>query len=263
MLLLPPTPTATASLRLRALVACAAAALLFVASASAAQDAAPNPDSSAVVLDRVVAVVNNQAILQSDLDEEIKLAVLDPGEAGRSVLTPRRALEQLIGRALIQQQIRQEDALAADPSQVKVDARLHEIRTELPVCVRQNCATEEGWQKFLASHDLTAHRVETYLRYRLQILGFIEMRFRQGIRIAPQEIEAYYKETLLPQYAAGEKKPSLESVAPRIQEILLQRQVNILFDDWLKNLRRQGDVEVLDPAFETPETKETGGPASE
>jgi hypothetical protein len=42
-------------------------------------------------------------------------------------------------------------------------------------------------------------------------------------------------------------------VAPRIQEILLQRQVNALFGDWLKNLRKQGDVEVLDPSLEVPE----------
>jgi len=260
MRLLPPFAANAVRLRLRALAVCAATVLLCLAAVSAAQDAtAGNSGSSAVVLDRVVAVVNNHAILLSDLDEEIKLAVLDPGEAGLSVLTPQRALEQLIGRALIEQQIRQEDALAADPSQLRVDARLHEIRTELPICVRLNCATEEGWKKFLSSHDLTAQRVESYLRYRLQILGFIEMRFRQGIRIAPQEIEAYYKETLLPQYAAGEQKPSLASVAPRIQEILLQRQVNALFDDWLKNLRKQGDIEVLDPALETPET--TGGPA--
>jgi hypothetical protein len=100
----------------------------------------------------------------------------------------------------------------------------------------------------------------------LQILGFIEMRFRQGIQIPPAEIERYYRETLLPQFRAGEKLPTLESVAPRIQEILLQRQVNTLFDDWLKNLRQQGDIEVLDPALEASEnegtTSSSGGGAS-
>jgi hypothetical protein len=219
-----------------------------------------SPDTSqkdAVVLDRVVAVVNNRAILASDLDEEIKLAVLDPGEAGLGKLSARRALEQLIGRTLIQQQIRQEDERSADPSDEQVRERLHELRTELPACVRGNCATEAGWQTFLAVHGLTGQRVEAYLRYRLQILGFIELRFRQGIQIPPAEIERYYRETLLPQYRAGEQLPTLESVAPRIQEILLQRQVNTLFDDWLKNLRQQGDIEVLDPTLEAPENEGT------
>jgi hypothetical protein len=215
--------------------------------------------ANAVELDRVVAVVNNQAILASDVDDEVRLAVLDPGVAG-VVLTPIRALEQLISRALIQQQIRQEDAQAADPPPTEVDARLAEIRKELPVCIRQNCATEAGWKAFLAVHGLTQERVESYLRYRLQILRFIEQRFQPGIRVSPEEIESYYRGTLLPQYAAGEAIPPLDLVAQRIEEILLQQQVNILFDDWLGNLRKQGEVEVLDLALETPESR-TGAPA--
>jgi hypothetical protein len=212
------------------------------------------PPAKAAVLDRVVAVVNNQAILASDVDDEMRLAVLDPVRGGLSALTPQRALEQLISRALIQQQIRQEDIQAIEPTQAEIDARLSEIRKEVPACVHMNCATEDGWKAFLAAHELSPERVRSYLRFRIQILRFIEERFRQGIRIAPEEIESYYKETLLPQYAPGETAPILEEVAPRIQEILLQRQVNALFDGWLTNLRKQGDVEVLDPSLEAPQT---------
>jgi hypothetical protein len=235
---------------------CAMAVCLAVLGATlgvAQNPAQAAPPANAVVLDRVVAVVNNQAILASDVDDEVRLAVLDPGGAG-VILTPQRALEQLISRALIQQQIHQEDAQAAEPTKAEVDARLTEIRREVPACIHLNCASEQGWSAFLAAHGLTPQRVESYLRYRVQILRFIEQRFRQGIRIAPEEIETYYRETLLPQYEPGESIPPLAKVAPRIQEILLERQVNVLFDDWLRNLRKQGDVEVLDPALETPET---------
>lgn len=231
-------------------------ACLFVCLAAAAptQALAQTPQPSApIVLDRVVAVVNNHAVLDSDLDDEIRLSVLDPGQGGLGVLTRRSALEQLISRALIQQQIREEDAQAADPTQAEVDARLAEIRKDLPACVHQNCASDAGWSTFLAVHGLTIDRVQTYLRYRVEILRFIEQRFRQGIRISPQEIETYYRGTLLPQYAKGEATPALDKVSPRIEEILLQQQVNVLFDGWLTNLRKQGEVEVLDPALESPE----------
>jgi len=231
-----------------------------VAAWGQAQEPAP---SASVALDRVVAVVNNRAILASDLDDELRLAVLDPGQAGLGVLTRRRVLEQVISRALIEQQIRSEDLQAAQPTQAEVDARLLELRKELPACMRENCATEQGWNTFLAAHGLTPQRVLTYLRYRLQILRFIELRFRQGIRIAPEEIDAYYRKTLLPQYTASEAAPPLEKVAPRIEEILLQRQVNALLDDWLKNLRKQGDVEVLDPSLEAPETPGAGSEAKQ
>jgi hypothetical protein len=212
-----------------------------------------------VVLDKVVAVVNNHAILESDLGDEIRLSVLDPGRAGLGVLTRQQALEQLISRALIQQQIRQEDETAAEPSRGEVDARLAEIRKELPACVRLNCASDAGWKAFLASHGLTAERVDSYLRFRLEILRFVEQRFRQGIQITAQEIESYYRDTLLPQYAVGEATPTLDKVSQRIQEILLQQQVNVLFDEWLENLRKQGDVEVLDPALATPEAQSDPG----
>ncbi|MGA2833207.1 MAG: peptidylprolyl isomerase [Terracidiphilus sp.] len=215
--------------------------------------------ANAVVLDHVVAVVNNQTILASDVDDEMRLAVLDPGRGGLGVLTPQRALDQLISRTLIQQQIHQEDAQAAEPAQAEVDARLTEIRRELPACVHQNCASDAGWKAFLAAHGLKPERVESYLRYRVQILHFIEQRFRQGIRISPEEIDTYYRETLLPQYAPGDVIPPLDKVSARIEEILLERQVNVLFDGWLANLRRQGDVEVLDPAFEAPKAQSGTG----
>ena len=180
---------------------------LFIAALTSvsAQTLAP---AVPVVLDRVVAVVNNQAILQSDVDEEIRLAILDPGQAGLGVLTPRRALQHLISRALIQQQIREEDAQAIQPSGTEVDARLSEIRREIPACVRQNCASEAGWNAFLAAHDLTEQRVKSYLRNRLQILSFIELRFRQGIRISPEEISDYYKKHPPPTVRTWRTHPS-------------------------------------------------------
>jgi hypothetical protein len=216
-----------------------------------------------VVLDSVVAVVNNQAILASDLRDEMRLAILDPNQAGLGLLSRKQALDQLISRTLIEQQIRQEDLQSIDPSQAEVDARLAEIRKEVPACVRQNCTSEAGWKKFLAANDLTSEQVENYLRYRLKILRFIELRFRQGISISQQEIGNYYRETLLPQYSSGEIIPPLDQVAPRIQEILLQRQVNLLFDDWLENLRKEGEIEVLDSSLETPQTQAAGKEGSQ
>jgi peptidyl-prolyl cis-trans isomerase SurA len=220
--------------------------------------ASQNSTATPQTLDRVVAVVNNHAILLSDIDEEIRLSILDPADQTSGILTPQRATEQLISRALIEQQMRQEDIKAADPTQAEIDARLKEIRTELPACVHANCASDDGWKAFLAAHGLTQDRVDATLRYRLQILSFIELRFRQGISVSDQEIAAYYHDKLLPQYTKGEEIPPLEKVAPRIQEILLQQKVNVLFDDWLRNLRTQGDVEVLDPSLEKTGPAEPG-----
>jgi len=228
------------------LVAAGAPGLAQKEAARTAASAAP------VVLDEAVAVVNQRLILASDLDDEIRLSVLEPKVAGEGLLTRREALDRLISRTLIQEQIRQEDQEAAEPKPAEIAARLKEIRSQLPVCVRANCASEAGWKAFLADHGLTERRVEAYLRYRMEILRFIEQRFRPGIRITRAQVETYYRDTLLPQYAAGEAVPPLREVAPRIEEILLEQQVNVLFDQWLDNLRKQGDVEILDPTLAAP-----------
>jgi peptidyl-prolyl cis-trans isomerase SurA len=243
------------------LAVCLTASVAASCAAQANQSANPAVPASSVILDSVVAVANKHAILSSDIDDEIRLSVLDPNLIGEGALTRQQALDQLISRALIEQQIRQEDIDAIEPSQDEVNARLNQIRRQLPACVHQNCATDAGWKLFLAAHGLTSERVESYLRYRLEILSFIEQRFRQGIQVSPQQIDEYYHQTLVPQYKPDEAIPPLDQVAPRIQEILLEQQVNVLFDAWLTNLRGQGDVEILDPSLE-PAPTQASGPAS-
>lgn len=241
------------SLQLRSL---ATLLCVFIGEAALAAQSAP------VVLDRVIAVVNGRAILSSDLREEMLLSVLEPGENEAGTETPPQALQRLISRTLIRQQIREEDARSLEPTPKEVEDRISEIRKQLPICVRENCATDAGWNEFLVRHGLTETRVRAYLRARMQILRFIEMRFRQGIQISPQDVEAYYRDTLVPQYQQGQAVPQLSAVAPRIEEILLQQQVNAMFSGWLDSLRKQGEVEVLDPSLEPSETLSGGGASS-
>ena len=238
---------------------CVAAMLAAWIPAAAQNDAkGPTPGSS-VTFDRVVAVVNRQVILESDLEDEMQLLVLEPSVNAQVKVTEQQALERLISRTLIQQQIQQEDVTATQPKAEEIAALLKDIRTDLPACVRANCKSDAGWNAFLMQHELTPQQVEDYLHHRIEILNFIELRFRQGIRITPEEIETYYKGTLLPQYPAGEKPPPLQQVSSRIEEILLQQRVNVMFDNWLSNLRKQGQVEVLDPSLETADAGDRQG----
>jgi hypothetical protein len=200
-----------------------------------------------VVIDRTIAVVNDRVILMSDLEREMRISVLEPPSAGGEGRDRRSALERLISRALIQQQIRGEDAPALAPTDAVLQSRLAELRKELPACVQFHCATDQGWVSFLVANGLTMDEVRTYLRHRLEMLSFIENRFRQGIRIPREDVEAYYQKVLTPRYRSSQELPPLDSVAPRIEEILLQQQVNAMFDAWLENLRKQGDIEILDP----------------
>jgi len=237
-------------------------AVLGMARLCASQEAASQAATPAtrVLLDRVVAVVNNRAILASDMDRAMRLSVLEP-RTNNEAPDRRSTLDRLISRSLIQQQMDHEEEEAQAPTNDQVQARILELRSQLPACTRSNCVTDDGWHSFLAANRITIPEVESYLRLRLQFLGFIESRFRSGIHISPEEIQAYYTTTLLPQYPKDQKPPALDSVSQRIQEVLLQEQVNKLFSAWLDNLRKQGDVQIVDPTLEMPanQASQSGG----
>ena len=197
-----------------------------------------------VVLDRIVAVVNDDIVLESDVEEEQRFAAFQPLTEPSGAFTRARAVERLINRDLILQQLKiQPQAPVTDK---EVDDELMQLRKEMPACKVQHCDTDAGWLSYVTQHGFTVEELRERWKERMEVLRFIEQRFRMGIRIAPEEIKSYYDNTLLPQYEKQKTKPpKLEAISERIQEVLLQQQVSSLLGDWLKSLRAQGTVRLV------------------
>ena len=125
--------------------------------------------------------------------------------------------------------------MVKDVSDEEVQKDLDALREQLPDCRKSDCKTEAGWIRFLAEHNLTPSEVTERWRQRMQILNFIDTRFRAGVRISRPDIEEYYNKTLVPEFKKENvSAPSLDSVSARIEEILLQQHVNVLLQDWLE-----------------------------
>jgi peptidyl-prolyl cis-trans isomerase SurA len=226
--------------------------------AQAARAQAPPPQASAaspssepgVVLDRLVAVVNGDVILESDVDEERRFEEVQPY---RTIAESTRAkiVERLVDRALILQQsaLQPEDAI----TDKDLEAQLAALRKDIPGCTASLCETDAGWKDFLASHGFTVEEFTSRWRQRMQLLKFIEVRFRNGISVKDDEIQAYYEKTMLPEYAKRHvTPPPVDAIKRRIEEVLLQQQVTALLQDWLKSLRAQGSVWILTPGEVAP-----------
>lgn len=202
-----------------------------------------------VVLDRVVAIINGDVLLESDVQEETHFAKLEPISVPNGSDSLTRSARRLISRTLILQQMKEQQQEINIPDS-DIEKQLEEVRKHLPACHEYDCTTEVGWNAFLAANDLTGQDVIEHWRQRMQILHFIDIRFRAGIRVSKQEVSAYYQKTIVPSYAKDQGKlPSEDALAPRIREVLLQQQVNALLRDWLKTLRDEGTVQILDPAY--------------
>lgn len=207
-------------------------------------------DSSAVsnagrgtVLDRVVAVVNGDVILESDIDEELRFAEIQPVYRGAGEASRERAVQRLIDRTLIQQEA--EDQPEVEVTDQELDEQLATLRRDIPACKQFHCETDAGWQKYLAQHGFTESEFRDRWRRRMQLLRFVQARF-QNVDITEDQIKEYYEKTMLPEYQRQRvTPPKLDAIAQRIREVLLQQQVGNLLRDWLASLRAQGSVRII------------------
>jgi peptidyl-prolyl cis-trans isomerase SurA len=203
----------------------------------------------AIELDHVVAVVGPSVILESDVVQEMHLSALEPLQVLPGQNTPATALRRLIDRTLILEQM-SEQQQPVDTPLPDVEKAVADLRKTIPACEQDRCSTEQKWDYFLRTNGLNPEMVEQRWSQRMAILRFIDLRFRSGIHIAPDQISAYYQKTLVPALEKNhETAPPLADVTTRIQEILLQQQVSGLFQDWLGSLRDQGNVRIVDDAY--------------
>ncbi len=214
-------------------------------------DANKLPAERGDVVDRIVATVNGDLVLESDIEEEERFTSLYPygDTAGKSLR--EQALTRVINRTLIMQQ------MASFPQPPVTDAQVDkeeaDLRKDLPECAQANCTSDAGWKAFLTKNGFTEDELRERLRQRAEVLRFIEQRFRSATRISDKEIEDFYTNTMLPEYAKQKAPPPpLDTVHDRIQELLLQQRVNAMLDDWLKSLRDTGRVRMLQQGQEAP-----------
>ncbi|HMK22590.1 MAG TPA: SurA N-terminal domain-containing protein [Terriglobales bacterium] len=189
------------------------------------------------VIDRIVATVNGHVILQSDWDDAIRFEALVEGRPLEQVgeQDRGRALDRLIDQELLHEQA-QGNEVAPVPAE-EVQARIADIRKE------HAAADALSWQAALAQYGFDEKQFEVRVARDLAMLRQVEARIRPTVQIAPQTIESYYRETLLPQLRkSGAQDVPLAEVSGKIREILTQQKVNELFGSWLQTLRSESKI---------------------
>jgi hypothetical protein len=168
-------------------------------------------------VDRVVASIGNLAITQSDVVQEYRFETFVAD--GRIPTNPpsetlfRTVESRLIDQRLLEQQLRD---YPADFSALREKA-VKEMNT-----IRNKFRDPGEFAATLSSIGMTA-------------------------AVEPQEIEEYYRKTLLPQLAKSttERPPPLSQVQDKIREILVQQKINHLLAEWLAELKREQHVRVF------------------
>ncbi len=194
---------------------------------------------SAEVVDRMVAVVNRQVILQSEVEQAARVEFLLNGkpldQLNQDAL--KATLERLIDQDLLEQQIITATQLDASPAELA--ARLHEVRAQIP-----GATDDQTWKAMLATYGLTEQDVAAQLDSQIRILRFVDLRFRGLVRVDRTAITIYYQETLVPELRKrGADIPPMDQVSDKIRQILVEQRIDGLLNTWLQTLRAQGHIE--------------------
>jgi parvulin-like peptidyl-prolyl isomerase len=209
------------------------AAILFVGCC-----VAPPFAGAGAVVDRIVATVNGQIILQSDWDDAVRYQALVDNRPLDAIAPDERkaALDHLIDQALLKEQMNATDFRHA--SDDEISRQIGEIRKQYP-----GVDGPEEWSKLLARYGFTDAELKQRVASEIELMRLVDEHLRPNVNVDPSSIKSYYNQELLPQLRqSGAGDVPLAEVTPKIKELLTQQKVNELLVAWLHNLRSGSDI---------------------
>jgi hypothetical protein len=192
-------------------------------------------------LDGVIASVGSGAITRSDVEREYRLERLI--EEGRMPKTPPDAatFDRVLNRVIDQSLLAQEASAEGLDS-----AGVQGIAAERLAGVRKKFPSAGVFDSALRSLGMDEKQLLGTLEKQERTLEMINQRLRPSASPDREEIEAYYRETFLPEYATRGKgaPPALREVEGQIREILVQKKIDDRLSAWLKELRSTHKVKL-------------------
>lgn len=205
---------------------------LFLAAAVVALQG--NDPAATELVDRVLAVVDEDPILSSELDQVVALQLIerDPEETDEAFR--RRLLDRLIDQRLRFHEI-DRYGFAAVP--------LEEVDEQF-IALEERLGGPEAMTARLEQLGLDADGVRQLLARQLMVLIYVEERLGPRVLIGLEDIQAYYDETLAPAMRErGQPVPPVAEVREQIRQLLREQRLNTEIEIWTDELRLEADIE--------------------
>lgn len=189
--------------------------------------------SSAVEVERVLALVNGVPVLASDV-ELAEVAQLVPRGAGEGEVEYRRAVLD----ALIALQLRWQDLEAA--------ALTERVQVDLAAAwssVVTRAGGEAALRTRLDAIGLPPETLRDLVRRAAIVEAYVATRFGPFARPTPREVEDAWKEELAPDLAAsGKPVPDLAAVRAEVEALVRERKLDAEVRRWTAELETRASV---------------------
>ena len=188
------------------------------------------------LVDRIVAVVDQDPILLSDVERIIALGLADPepGEDGGELR--RRVLGDLV-----EQRLRYHEVARFGLREVP-----QELVAEQVAALADRFGGRAQLGARLVAAGMTEDDLALLLSRQIEVMLYVDELLGARVFVGLEDIQSYYETVLVPELAGrGEPAPPLEDVREDIREVLRQRRLNEELVRWTEELRQRTDVVLL------------------
>jgi len=173
------------------------------------------------VIDRIVARIENDVILLSDIRQLARYQLLVDGKAEPD----SENLDHLIDQWIVRNEANV--AHTPQPTDAEIDRAIKRLV--------ESFSSPEDYQARQKLAGLSDADVRHITADQLFLNNYLDSRFRPTVRVDDQAIQDFYQNALLPRaQARGTTPPSLDAARDYIQEALIQQGINQQADRWLK-----------------------------
>ncbi len=176
------------------------------------------------VVDRIVARVEEEIILQSDVERLARYQVLVDGKAEGDAAILDRLIDQWI--------VRKEAEASRFPAASDSDVERGMLR------LTRSFAKPEDFVAQRERAGLSEADVKQIVTVQAYLSNYLDSRFRPTVQVDEKAIKDFYEQAVIPRAKArGQEAPSFETARDVIQEALIQQGINEQADKWLKESR--------------------------
>ena len=190
------------------------------------------------VVDRIVARVEDDIILQSQVRELAAFQMLVEGRAE----SDDKLLEELIEQWIVETEAT--ESHFPQPAQSEVDRELSRLKNQL--------GSPEKYAARLRDLGLSPDEVRGLLSQQIYVERYVDYKFRPTVQVESADVDTYYKNELLPELQRNTQPvPDRASVDKQIREVLTQRGISSLTAKWLDDTKSRLKIEI-EPSSDKP-----------
>lgn len=190
----------------------------------------PDPLAAQEVVDRIVARVENDIILLSDVRALSRYQQFLDGKSE----SDDQILDRLIDQGIVRTEA--DASHSPRPSEADIDRAVNRVRNSF--------TSEQEYEERRKQAGLTDQDVRAMAASQLYLSNYLDSRFRSSVQIDPKAVEDFYQSAVVPRAKArGQEPPTLDAARDSIQEALIENGINQQADQWLKESRQRLHIE--------------------